>query len=255
MTKPVPRSVLCVPGHDQHKVANCRQWGADQVLFDLEDAVPDGSKRVALGNVLAAVRRGDIVRVCRERALQRYQLDVLSDCYGLTVWVPKVEQPSELDEALSSGRFSVWALVETPLGVLNSLPIAHASEGLAFGRYDFMAATGITDIWSPLVDHAMGQVALAAHAAGVPASDSPCYSTTDVDLMAREVARARGMGYASKGCIHPAQITACAAMAPTMEELHSAREVLAAPLGVSLRDNRLVGPPMVKLAKRVLDGS
>jgi citrate lyase beta subunit len=36
------KTVLCVPGHDEAKVKKCRQYGADLILFDLEDSVPEG---------------------------------------------------------------------------------------------------------------------------------------------------------------------------------------------------------------------
>lgn len=245
------RSVLCVPGHDARKVERCRDFGADIILFDLEDSVPEESKGLALATVCAAVLPGDAVRVCdRGHVLFNAQLAALESLVE-TVWIPKVRTAATLHNRLPWGG-QVWALVECPAGVLNVGEIAGECHGLAFGRYDFMAATGITDVWAPLVEHAMGQIAMAAHAVGIQCSDAPCYSLTDTALMEREVRRAKGYGFASKGCVHPAQIAYCAALGPTAEDVAGAHRVAGAPGGVTRADSLLLGPPMVKLAQRIL---
>lgn len=243
------RSVLCVPGHDARKVSRCRDWGADQILFDLEDAVPEDRKSQALELVCKAVKPADAVRVCApSHPLHRAQLLALRDLV-VTIWVPKVEDADTM-RALWWPE-SAWAIIESPLGVINAHAIARESFGLAFGRWDFMASTGIADPWGQLVNHAMGQVSMAAHAAGIPASDAPCYKLYGGDTMVREVARAKSYGYSSKGCVHPAQIPYCAELAPSHEELTATSQLAAGRSSVCRVGELLAGPPMAKLAERL----
>lgn len=242
------RSVLCVPGHDAHKVERCRDWGADLILFDLEDAVPEAHKAAALEAVCAAVRPDDAVRVCGiTHPARDAQLRALDGRVN-TVWLPKVRGPHALRGAGWGG--DLWALIECPTGILNAAAIAAEAHGVAFGRWDFMAATGIADAWAPLVEHAMGQVALAAHAAGIPASDAPCYVLDGGYQMAAEVRRAKGYGYVSKGCVHPKQIPYCAGLGPSLHELSSAAQATVV-LGASRSGNLLQGPPMARLGERL----
>lgn len=241
-------SVLCVPGHDTHKIAQCREWGSERIMFDLEDAVPDRCKQEALRNVLEAARDGDVVRVCEiESPYHDEQVGALAHL-PVRLWVSKVKTAHRLPIG------NIGAVIECPIGILNSYHIAQRCSELAFGRYDFMAATGITDVWAPLVSHAMAQVALAAHASNIPASDAPCYSITDYKLMASEVARSKGYGYESKGCIHPSQIAACDGLSADDAEMTFARSMAShsANNGVFKHGDTMVGPPMVKLADRIL---
>ena len=43
------RSLLFVPGHDERKLAKALESGADALILDLEDAVPDAEKPRARG--------------------------------------------------------------------------------------------------------------------------------------------------------------------------------------------------------------
>jgi citrate lyase beta subunit len=237
------RSVLCVPGHDAHKVERCREYGADQILFDLEDAVPQEYKQQALDNIIKTVRAGDAVRIHDLALVDRFPNEV-------AVWVPKVKSASYvLGLRLLCGG-PLWALIESPSGVLSAQAIAGYVDGLAFGRWDFMAATGIANPDASLVNFAMAQVAMAAHAAGIPASDAPCYDLDGGSMMLYEVKRAKSYGYSSKGCVHPSQIPYCKELGPSTYEQSLMRQLAHAD-GVVQVGGMLAGPPMAKLSSKL----
>ena len=50
------RSLLFVPGHDERKLAKALESGADALILDLEDAVPDAEKPRARDVTAAFVR-------------------------------------------------------------------------------------------------------------------------------------------------------------------------------------------------------
>lgn len=223
---------------------------AGQILFDLEDAVPEDHKDIALEQVCIAVQPNDAVRVCHP-SHHKHNIQLLNLRGRVsTIWVPKVEDAETMQSL--EWRESTWAIIESPLGVLNAKSIASESFGLAFGRWDFMAATGIPDSWSHIVNHAMGEVSLAAHAHAIPASDAPCYVLDGGDEMVREVARAKSYGYSSKGCVHPAQIPYCYALGPSNEEVSAAVKAASNKSSVCRMDGLLSGPPMAKLAERLI---
>lgn len=241
------RSVLSVPGHDSRKVAGARSRGADLIMWDLEDSVPVDRKAEARALVAKVARPGDCIRVNGVRSVDFADDLAMARSRCILVMVPKVEvdQLPQVDGRILS--------IESPSAVLAAAEIAKHSCGIAFGRYDLMAACGISDIWSPLVDHAMVQVALAAFAAGVPVSEAPCYSLTDDGLLEREIERARSYGFTSKCCIHPRQIAACAVFGPSPQDLSRDSEVLAQwqpNKPISVANGRMLGPPDMRRALR-----
>ncbi len=255
------KTVLCVPGHDERKLARCRDFGADLILFDLEDSVPAAHKEKARDLVAEHVRPGDAVRI-EEATGAAARLWAGT---GATLWLPKlglnaakgsrdiaaeaglpvvpiIELPSAL---LGLPSFGVWCF-DDPEGWL---------AGLAFGRADFMAATGAS-IGSPLVDRAQEMVALAAHGVGVPCYDSPC-EERDHRAATWEATRAAVCCYTAKGCVYPEHVALVRAACEIADvDLERARRIvaLAEATGGELFEDlgAVVAPPHVKAAKELL---
>jgi citrate lyase beta subunit len=199
------KTVLCVPGHDEHKVKNCRKYGADLILFDLEDSVPEGMKDRAREIVAANVRPGDAVRAA----------DWISDSVhygklGASIWFPKIGDRADLNILVPASahlsRGQAVPLIETPAALFDLMHIALSVPcgGLAFGAADFAAYMNVPHN-SQQVAYARQQVALAAAALGVPAYDSPC-TVLHSGVLERECDNALALGYVWKGAIHPSQL-------------------------------------------------
>jgi citrate lyase beta subunit len=242
------RSILSVPGHQAAMVEGARSRGADRIAWDLEDSVPLDRKEEARERVAVCVTRDDMVRVNAGDLA-----DVLA-VRDLTGWInlPKVESAEAIMalQSLAPG-VKVLAVIESPRAVLEADSICRAADAVAFGRADFCAAAGLLRQDAALVAHAMGQIALAALAAGIPAYDSPC-ETLDLGDMLGEVGRALAYGFAGKICIHPGQLAACRRFEPSTAMRGEAREIAAwRGSGARQHHGRLLAEPHYRLAERI----
>lgn len=235
-------------------LAKARTIGADEIVFDLEDAVAPGAKDEARALVVATLadpgwqHRTVAVRVnapgsawCHDDLVALARLSQAP----ASIVVPKVEGPSDLefvDRALGDAEAdggrppAVQALIETAAGLRNVNQIAAAVPGrlvgLILGYADLAAALGRSPAtaadphsWLAVQD----AVLVAARAAGVQAIDGP-YLGTEVDggfRLATE--RASGLGFDGKWAIHPSQVEELnAAFTPTPAEVDWAERVIAA---------------------------
>jgi (3S)-malyl-CoA thioesterase len=213
----------------------------DAVIFDLEDAVAPGEKdagRAALVEALAGLEFGHRLRIVRVNGLDtgwgRADVAAVAKVAGADVLlIPKVAGPQDVQAVaeLAPGK-GLWAMLETPLGVLNAAAIAAhpALAGLVMGTNDLAKELGARDRADrlPLMP-ALGLCLLAARAHGRVIVDGVYNAYRDLDGLAAECAQGRDMGFDGKSLIHPDQIaTANAAFSPTEAELDLAKRQIAA---------------------------
>lgn len=275
------RSVLYVPGSNARALEKARGLPADALLLDLEDAVAPAAKDEARRQVAAALagprfgRREVVVRVngadtpwgaADLAALARAGADRID-----AVCLPKVESPEAVraaEEALAAAgapaALALWAMIETPRGVLAAREIACASPCLV------CLVAGTSDLVKDLrarhtpgraeVAPSLGLLLLAARAAGLDALDGVHLDLADAEGFAAACRQGRDLGFDGKTVIHPSQLgPANAIFAPGDGELIHARKVLAAHAeairagrGVTVVDGRLVEALHVAAAERLL---
>ena len=245
--------------------------GADEVVFDLEDAVAAADKAAArhavaetLGSqswptrrVAIRVNPADSVEhaadllVCAELARE-----------GLSAVVPKVQQPSDLAAAANAlGRdVPIQALIETPRGLLNALAIAEEAvvTALILGYADLAASLGRRGADRDPSRWRVQQELLvaAARAAGVQAIDGPYFRLRDARGLAKATALARALGFDGKWAIHPEQVPVINdGFAPTPAERSWAERVVSGldGGGVSTVDGAMVDEAMARQARRLLE--
>ena len=153
--------MLFVPADSDRFVAKAGQRGTDALILDLEDAVARPMKVAARANLAPFIERLRPaavplhVRVNNEPQLLADDVEAALVAGADGLLMPKVDTPEqmvELDLLLhrlearhqrAPGGITVVALIESPLGLCNALPIARASRrlrGLLFGVEDFGAA-------------------------------------------------------------------------------------------------------------------
>lgn len=265
------RSVLYIPAANARAMEKARGLAADAIIFDLEDAVAPDQKEAAREALAEALAQdyGQRARILRINALSTPwgEADARA-CATLpadAVLIPKVDSPADLDRvAALVPDMPLWAMMETPLGMLNAAAIAaHPRlEGMVMGTNDLAKELGSRFRPDRLPMMAgLGLCLLAAKAHGVVIVDGVFNAFKDEDGLRAECEQGRDMGFDGKTLIHPAQLEiANAAFAPTEAEIDLARrqieafeEATAQGRGVAVVDGRIVENLHVDTARRTLD--
>ncbi|MGA1179414.1 MAG: HpcH/HpaI aldolase/citrate lyase family protein [Marivivens sp.] len=234
------RSALYIPGSKERALEKARDLPVDAILFDLEDAVAPDEKanaRVTLAAALTEGGYGERYKIVRMNGLEtEWGADDAAaiaemDCDA--VLVPKVNSATDIDAVVERmpGK-PVWAMMETPLAVINAAGIAAhpAVEGFVLGTNDLAKDLGTRKAprREPLL-YALQACLMAARAHGVIALDGVYNAFKDDEGLAEECEQGRDMGYDGKTLIHPAQIEITNRIfAPTEAEIDLARRQIAA---------------------------
>ena len=277
MTRP-RRSVLYMPGSRARALEKARSLPADGLILDLEDAVGIAEKEAARAQVANAVREGDFGRrevIVRINALDTSwgadDLEMAAFVKPDAILVPKVERAETVQqvaarlEALRAGsETQLWAMMETPLAMLNAPEIAASHPRLAclvMGTNDLVKELQAedTETRQPVLT-ALGLCVLAARAYKLGILDGVYNAIKDEERLRVSCRQGREMGFDGKTLIHPSQIAvANEVFAPSEAELEQARryveafeEAEAAGRGVAVVDGRLVENLHVENARRLL---
>lgn len=272
MSLPRPfRSVLYIPGSKDRAINKARSLPVDAIIFDLEDAVAIDEKanaRETLTRELAEGGFGHRYRIVRINSLDtiwgKSDAEAVAKMDCDAVLLPKVESAAQLDAlAAITGDLRIWAMMETPMGMLNAREIAEHPmlEGMVMGTNDLVKDLGARATPDRVaVMASLGLCVLAAKAYGVTIIDGVYNAFKDEDGLRAESTQGRDMGFDGKTLIHPAQIdTSNEVFGPSEEEIDLARRQIAAfeaaqreGQGVAVVDGRIVENLHVDTARRVL---
>jgi citrate lyase subunit beta / citryl-CoA lyase len=281
MTVRPRRSVLYMPGSNARALEKGRDLPADGLILDLEDAVAPEAKVQARDAVVKALRQGFGERevLVRINGLDtRWWVEDINAAAAVRpdgVLVPKVSSPRQLQDLAArlvdmgtDPHVRVWAMMETPLAMLNVRDIAAAAldsetrlAGFVMGTNDLAKDTRahLVSGRAPMVPWLMNCIA-AARAYGLDILDGVYNDIGDADGFAAECRQARDFGFDGKTLIHPRQIEPCnAAFSPSSEEVETARKILAAfdlpeneNKGVLQVDGRMVERLHAEMARRTV---
>lgn len=259
MTQRPFRSALYIPGSKDRALEKARGLSVDAILFDLEDAVSPDEKvnaRTTLKTALDQGGYGNRYKIVRINGLDtewgRADAAAVRDMAADAVLLPKVNSAADLDAlAEITGDLPIWAMMETPLGVINAASIAaHPKlEGFVLGTNDLAKDlnTRKADRREPLL-YALEACLLAARAYGKIALDGVYNAFKDEAGLAEECEQGRDMGFDGKTLIHPAQVEITnRAFGPSEAEIDLAKRQIEAfeeaeknGQGVAVLDGRIV---------------
>ncbi|MEH6725461.1 MAG: CoA ester lyase [Hyphomicrobiales bacterium] len=248
------RSILYVPSDNHRAVTKVMDspdmLGADCVIFDLEDSITTEGKadaREALRAALAGKRP-------KGRILVR--INALGTDWGTEdfpavlamvpdgIVLPKVDSASDIKTALSAFEASdapesirLWAMIESPLALMNIAEIAAMGEtensrleALMLGTNDLALLTG-----TPLLPGRAAylpwimQCLAAARAYGLALVDGVYTDLKDMSGFQAECEQGAMLGLDGKSLIHPGQIAACtAAYTPAEADVLEAKAICTA---------------------------
>jgi citrate lyase subunit beta/citryl-CoA lyase len=274
------RSRLYLPGNEPKFMVNAGLHRPDAVILDLEDSVHPAEKdaaRLLVRNALRCVDFQGAERMVRINQLP-LGLDDLEDIVPEApdlILIPKTEAAEEVRQVHDrigqiqheeGGGDPIWLMpiLESALGIENAFRIAMATDTVAavtVGLEDYTADLGVVKTSEGSESqYARSRLVNAARAAGVQAIDSVYGDVGDMDGLRAWGRRSRAMGFDGMGCIHPRQIEPIhEAFAPSGAEIERALRIVAAfeeaearGLGVVSLGTRMVDPPVVLRAQRVV---
>ncbi|MBO0766323.1 MAG: CoA ester lyase [Hyphomicrobiaceae bacterium] len=276
------RSVLYMPGSNARALEKAKSLAADALILDLEDAVAPQVKEAARTQVCAAVKAGGYG--AREVVIRVNGLDTpwgAGDLAGAAaaapaaVLVPKVGSGADIrrvTEALAQAgapeRTRLWAMIETPLAIINIGGIAAAAGEpgarlgcFVMGTNDLVKETraDLSKDRRPAL-YWLSAAITAARAHGLDALDGVYNDFKDLEGFRRECLDGRALGFDGKTLIHPDQIAvANEVFAPPETEVAWARRIIAAfdqpgseRKGVISVDGRMVEIMHAEMARRTV---
>jgi citrate lyase subunit beta/citryl-CoA lyase len=265
-----------MPSSTARALEKAKTIPADAIIFDLEDAVAPDAKPAAREAAVAAASSGEYGRrtvTIRVNSLgtEWHDDDVRAAAQAgpAAIVVPKVSSAEEvrdlvdaIEEAGAPDHTLLWAMIETPVAILDALAIAKASERLG------CFVIGTNDLVKELyAEHVPGRAPilpslhtalLAARAAGISIVDGVYNDVKDTDGFLAECEQGRQMGFDGKTLIHPGQVEgANAAFAPSEQAVEDARGLIQAfedgqGSGVVTYNGRMIENLHVESARRVL---
>ncbi len=283
MTGEVLRSLLFVPGNKANMLNKSLQSRPDVVVPDMEDSVPDAEKPAARELIrewlpkLAATHDKVMPRVnSLETGLTEGDLRAVVGPHIWGISIGKISSPGDISTVslmldgleaaagLDAGSIRIIPWIESTRAIVQCHEICRASRriaGAAFGGEDYTNDLGVERLEEPTqLLFARSTLTTAAHAAGVPALDTPYFQFRDDAGLQKDSIASRNIGFKGRFAIHPAQIdTINRCFAPSEQEIIQARRVVEAfdqaeaqGRGSTSLDGTVIDVPVVKRARAVL---
>ncbi|MEQ7140226.1 citrate (pro-3S)-lyase subunit beta [Enterococcus casseliflavus] len=276
------RTMMFVPGANAAMLRDAPLYGADSVMFDLEDAVSLNEKDSARTLVHFALKTFDysaietVVRINGLDTVGALDIEAMVLAGVNVIRLPKTETAQDIidvaavitqveeENDLPVGTTKMMAAIESAEGVLNARDIATASDrliGIALGAEDYvtnMKTRRYPDGQELLFARSM--ILHAARATGIAAIDTVFSDINDTNGFIAETTRIKQLGFDGKSVINPRQIPLVNGIyAPSKAEIQLAKEVIWAireaeskGSGVISLNGKMVDKPIVERAERVI---
>ena len=276
------RTMMFVPGNSPKMINNAQLYGADTLMFDVEDSI--------------AVSQKDAARLMVKYALKYLPFDcetavrinhVTQTPFGIDdlkailpskpdlIRLPKTESVDEVrlvarmiekvekSEGFPPGSVNIICAIESVRGLYEVQKIAKEPRvvAIALGGEDFIAnlqthrtAHGIE------LYYARSQILMAARDANIQALDTVFADVYNVEGFRKEVTDSKDMGFDGKSVVHPLQIGIVHEIyTPTEQEIAHSVKVLAC-YKESIKNNRgvltvngkMIDGPIVVRAERIV---
>ena len=281
------RTMMFVPGHNGKLLKKAANTDADALVLDLEDSCkPDSNKLLGRKVIKETVETGIFgkfsifVRI-NPRGTGFLFEDVseltiggiegflypMAKSRGDIIFFSNLLTEIELSKGFEPGLFKIFPVIETSGGVLNAREICTASErvvALGFGSEDFTTdLQSIRDEEGKSIFSPRAMIVFAARAEGVIPIDTPHINIHDIKGLEEHCIAAKTLGFGGMQIIHPKEIeTVHRIYSPTPEEVEEAREMIRLSdeaekegRGVVVMNGKFVGPPLVKRAKKIIEGA
>lgn len=277
------RSLMFVPAHNQKLLDSSLRRDADVLLLDIEDSVPVVDKQQARDNIKEFVTRPEAQgKLIFPRVNDRESGELLKDLYQLTIegitgfmypkstkeedvyFVGKLLETIEYEKKIPVGTFKLIPLIETAGAIVNIKEICTACDrvvAVAFGCEDYVTDLGGKhDAEGQSIFYARNAIVNAARFAGVLPIDTVHIKVHDLEDLERNLILSKNLGFEGMLVLNPKELPLVNQYyAPSDEEVTWAEEMVqlteeakAEGKGVAVKDNKFIGPPMLKMAQKIL---
>lgn len=277
------RTMMFVPGSNPSMIKEAYIYGADSIMFDLEDAVAiteKDSARFLVYNALKTVDYGSAELVIRINGLDtpfgKDDIEAAVRAGVDVIRLPKTERKEDIlavEEVIEAverkigreiGSTKMMAAIESPIGVINAYEIASSSKRLiaiALGAEDYVTNMKTKRYANGLeLLGARTQIIIAARAAGIYAIDTVYTEVDNEEGFKNEVELIKQLGFDGKSVINPRQIPLVNQVyTPSPDEIKKSVNVIRAAkeaeergLGVISLNGKMIDKPIVDRAERVL---
>ncbi|HER5570368.1 TPA: citrate (pro-3S)-lyase subunit beta [Streptococcus pyogenes] len=276
------RTMMFVPGANAAMLRDAPLFGADSIMFDLEDSVSLKEKDTSRALVHFALKTFDyssvetVVRVNGLDSCGALDIEAVVLAGVNVIRLPKTETAQDIidveavierverENSIEVGRTRMMAAIESAEGVLNAREIAKASKrliGIALGAEDYV--TNMKTRRYPdgqELFFARSMILHAARAAGIAAIDTVYSDVNNTEGFQNEARMIKQLGFDGKSVINPRQIPLVNEIyTPTKKEIDHAKQVIWAireaeskGSGVISLNGKMVDKPIVERAERVI---
>lgn len=278
------RTMMFVPASNPGMIKDAIIYGADSIMFDLEDSISLAEKDTARFLAYNAVKTLDFSEtetVVRINSLDSGGVDDVHAMVRAGIDVIRLPKTTSAQDILDTeevilkaekqcgrqeGSTLMMAAIEDPSGVLNALSIAQSSKrliGIALGAEDYVTAMKTrryTEKNSEELFFARSMIVHAARAVGIAAIDTVFSNINDMDTLKKETELIKQLGFDGKSVINPRQIPVINAVyAPTQREIDNALAIMEAiemankkGSGVVALKGKMIDKPIVERAQRTI---
>ena len=277
------RSLMFVPAHNQKLLDSSLRRDADVLLLDIEDSVPVVDKQKARDKIKEFVQRPETKgKLIFPRVNDRESGELLKDLYQLTIqgvtgfmypkstkeedvyFVGKLLETIEYEKNIPVGTFKLIPLIETAGAIVNIKEICTACErvvAVAFGCEDYVTDLGGKhDPEGQSIFYARNAIVNTARATGVLPIDTVHIKVHDLEDLERNLKLAKNLGFEGMLVLNPKELPLVNKyFSPSEEEISWANEMVqltaeakAEGKGVAVKDDKFIGPPMLKMAEKIL---
>lgn len=268
-------SYLFTPAPRLASLSNAKLLETREIVVDLEDAVHIGAKAAAREAISSfdfsaltqegfncGLRINSIANIEGTRDLDFIDSLAKRGDFPFTyIIIPKIR--SHFDQLIYKNHFDnipgkpgIIPLIETVEAIDDIQAIAALSSGLLFGQADL-----VSEMYAPnasFIAYARARLCIAASKCGILAIDTNSFEIDDMSLVERECQEAKLQGFGAKAAIHPVQVTVINKMFDIADdEIIRYRNIVAtyygSSKGFSIEDGRVVAPPFIAKAKRMLE--
>lgn len=277
------RSLMFVPAHNQKLLDSSLRRDADVLLLDIEDSVPVVDKQTARDNIKEFVTRPEAQgKLIYPRVNERESGELLKDLYQLTIpgisgfmypkstkeedvyFVGKLLETIEYEKGIPVGTFKLIPLIETAGAIVNIKEICTACTrviAVAFGCEDYVTDLGGKhDEQGMSIFYARNAIVNAARAAEILPIDTVHIKVHDLVDLEKNLILSKNLGFEGMLVLNPKELPLVNQyFSPSEEEIAWAEEMVqlteeakAEGKGVAVKDNKFIGPPMLKMAEKIM---